>query len=148
MRFRLPEWDVAMPEALVAYWTAWNTPDLDHVRRLLDRAVIVGVEWNDPRDSFVGIDELERAIRRLRSAKPDYEFSMASELDCHHDRYRYRWDMSRKGRTLMEGLDIVTITESGLIARVDGFFGQPTPIKEVGSGVPAPLRSGSVRTGR
>jgi SnoaL-like domain len=143
MRFRLPDWDVAMPEALVAYWTAWNTRDLDQVRGLLDRAVIPEVEWNDPRDSFVGIDELERAMRRLRSSKPNYEFSIASELDCHHGRFRYRWDMSRNGRRLMEGLDIVTITESGLIERVDGFFGQPTPIKDVGSGVPAPLRSGS-----
>jgi hypothetical protein len=145
MRFRLPEWDVAMPDALVAYWMAWNTHDLDQVRGLLDAAVLAEVVWNDPRDSFVGIDELEAAIHRLRSAKPDYVFSIASELDHHHDRFRYRWDMSRKGRTLVEGLDIVTMTESGLIERVDGFFGQPTPIKAVGSGVPAPLRSGSVR---
>jgi hypothetical protein len=132
-----------MPEALVAYWTAWNARDLDQIRRLLDRAVIPEVEWNDPRDSFVGIDELERAIRRLRTSKPNYDFSIASEVDCHHHRFRYRWDMSSNGRTLMEGLDIVTITESGLIERVDGFFGQPTPIKDLGSGVPASLRSGS-----
>ena len=79
MRFRQPEWDVAMPEALVAYWTAWNTRDLDQIRGLLDRAVIPEVEWNDPRDSFVGIDELERAMRRLRSSRPNYEFSIASE---------------------------------------------------------------------
>jgi hypothetical protein len=69
--------------------------------------VILAVEWNDPLDSFVGIDELERAIRRLRSSKPDYELSMASELDGHHHRLRCRWDTNRKGRTLMEGLDIV-----------------------------------------
>lgn len=136
-----------MPEALVAYWTAWNTHDLDQIRGLLDRAVTADVEWNDPRDSFVGIDELERAIRRLRASKPQYEFSIASELDHHHDRLRYRWDMSRNGRTLMEGLDIVTIAESGLIERVDGFFGQPTPIKDSDSGVPAALRSSSGGTG-
>ena len=30
----------------------------------------------------------------------------------------------------MEGLDVVTLdAESGLIERVDGFFGHPTPIK-------------------
>lgn len=143
MRFRLPDWDVAMPPALVAYWTAWNTRDLGQVRGLLDSAVTPEVEWNDPRESFVGIDELERAIRRLRTSKPNYDFSIVSEVDCHHRRFRYRWDMSRNGRTLMEGLDIVTTTEPGLIQRVDGFFGPPTPIKELGSGVPAPLRGGS-----
>ena len=60
-------------------------------------------------------------------------------------RLRYRWDMVRNGRTLMEGLDIVTLDPlSGLIARVDGFFGQPTPIHENESGVPSRLRAPEV----
>lgn len=44
MRFRLAEWDVSMPDALVDYWTAWNTSDLDRVRGLLERAVTHDVE--------------------------------------------------------------------------------------------------------
>src|ERR1043166_9159550 len=117
MRFRLAEWDVPMPDALVAYWTAWNSAELDSIRELLERAVTADVEWNDPRDSFVGIDELEGAVRRLRTSKPGYEFTIVSELDCHHQRLRYRWDMGRKGRTLMEGLAVVTLAPSGLIQR-------------------------------
>ena len=130
-----------MPDALVAYWTAWNEHDLEQIRSHLAVAVTDDVEWNDPRDSFVGIDELEQAIRRLRTSKPEYAFVIASEIDCHHDRLRYRWDMVRNGRTLMEGLDIVTLDQSsGRIARVDGFFGHPTPIDDGGSGVPSELR--------
>ena len=141
MRFRLREWDVVMPDALVSYWTAWNEVDLGRIRGHLARAVADGVEWNDPRDSFVGIDELELAIRRLRTSKPEYRFVIASEIDCHHDRLRYRWDMVRDGRTLMEGLDVVTVDPgSGLVVRVDGFFGHPTPIIPDGSGVPPLLR--------
>lgn len=141
MRFRSKEWDVQMPGALVAYWTAWNEPDLDHVRSHLTSAVTTGVEWNDPRDSFAGIDELEAAVHSLRTSKPDYVFAIASEIDHHHDRLRYRWDMTRNGRTLMEGLDIVTLEPvNGLIARVDGFFGHPTPIAASGSGVPEKLQ--------
>jgi hypothetical protein len=130
-----------MPAALVAYWTAWNEPILEQIRAHLARAVTGGVEWNDPRDSFVGIDELEQAIRRFRTSKPDYAFVIASEIDCHHDRLRYRWDMVRNGRTLMEGLDVVMLDASSrLIARVDGFFGHPTPINDGESGVPSELR--------
>lgn len=141
MRYRLPAWDIAMPAALVAYWTAWNERDVGLVRGHLDRAVTPDVEWNDPRDSFVGIDELERAVLRLRTTKPDYTFVIASEIDHHHDRLRYRWDMVRNGRTLMEGLDIVTLAPStGLLARVDGFFGHPTPVEPDG-GVPTFLRA-------
>jgi SnoaL-like domain len=130
-----------MPDALVAYWTAWNEPVLDQIRPRLLGAVTPDVEWNDPRDSFVGIDELEQAVRRLRTSKPDYVFVLASEIDQHHDRLRYRWDMMRNGRTLMEGLDVVTLDQSSrLIARVDGFFGHPTPIDGGKSGVPGELR--------
>ena len=130
-----------MPDPLVAYWTAWNERDLERVRAHLVLAVTDDVEWNDPRDSFVGIDELEQAIRRLRTTKPEYSFTIASEIDCHHGRLRYRWDMIRNGRTLMEGLDVVALDPmSGRIARVDGFFGHPTPIDEA-SGVPPRLRA-------
>ena len=130
-----------MPDRLVAYWTAWNEPDLTCTRGLLVAAVTDDVEWNDPRDSFVGINELLAAVHRLRTDKPEYRFVIASEIDHHHGRYRYRWDMMRRDRVLMEGLDIVTIELStGLIARVDGFFGHPTPIDNGQSAVPAALR--------
>lgn len=141
MRFRKAEWDMAMPEALIAYWTAWNESDLDRVAKLLPAAVTGDVEWNDPRDSFVGRDELQAAIGRLRTSKPDYRFVIASEIDHHHDRLRYRWDMLRNTRILMEGLDIVTLDPAtGLISRVDGFFGHPTPIDAAADRIPEQLR--------
>jgi len=140
MRFRRTEWDVPMPAALVAYWTAWNETELDRLNDHLEAAVTESVAWNDPRDSFVGRDELELAIRRLRTSKPHYRFVIASEIDGHNNRCRYRWDMIGRGRTMMEGLDVVTLhSTTGLIERVDGFFGDPTAVTHR-SGVPAALR--------
>ena len=131
-----------MPAALVAYWTAWNEIDLGRIRRHLAEAVTVDVEWNDPRDSFVGIDHLEAAIRAFRSGKPGHSFVIASEIDHQHGRLRYRWDMRRNGRTLMEGLDVVTLEPStGLIGRVDGFFGHPTPVDPADTRIPQALRA-------
>lgn len=129
-----------MPQSLVSYWTAWNESDLALVPQHLAGAVTEDVEWNDPHESLHGILELEAVIRRLRMSKPGYRFVIASEVDHHNDRFRYRWDMLSRGRTLMEGLDIATVDPSvGLICRVDGFFGPPTPIKRRGSGVPGVL---------
>lgn len=131
-----------MPAPLIAYWTAWNESDLALVAGHLVGAVTDDVAWNDPRDSFVGKEALVAAVARLRTDKPEYYFVIASEIDSHNNRLRYRWDMRRKERTLMEGLDIVTLdSESGLIERVDGFFGHPTPIKDADTGVPAVLRN-------
>lgn len=141
MRFRRAEWDIEMPAPLVAYWQAWNADDLGTVSGLLASAVTDDVVWNDPRDSFVGRDELLAAITRLRTDKPEYRFVIASEVDHHHDRLRYRWDMVRNGRTLMEGTDVATLDpESGLICRVDGFFGHVTPVDPASTGVPPELR--------
>lgn len=135
-----------MPDALRSYWTAWNEPDLERVGEHLATAVTEDVEWSDPREAFVGRADLEAAIRRLRTTKPDYWFVIASEIDHHHGRLRYRWDMARDGRTLMEGLDVVTLEpHSELIRRVDGFFGHPTPINDDRSGVPRWLRTVPVR---
>lgn len=130
-----------MPRSLVAYWTAWNEADLDRIGPHLADAVTVDVEWNDPRDSFTGVDHLKAAIRTLRSSKPDYRFVIASKIDHHHGRLRYRWDMVRRNRTLMEGLDVVTLEHStGLISRVDGFFGHPAPVDSADPGIPEALR--------
>ena len=131
-----------MPAPLVSYWTAWNESDPDQVREHLATAVTEDVEWNDPRDSFVGIAALEAVIESFRADKPRSRFEIVSEIDHHHGRFRYRWDMVSRGRTLMEGLDVATIEPvTGLIHRVDGFFGTPTPVRDVHSGVPAALRS-------
>ena len=78
---------------------------------------------------------------RLRSDHPDYRFFMVSEIDRHHNRCRDRWDMVRGDRVVIEGLDVVTFDEpTGLIARVDGFFCEPTSVKVDGSGVPQGLQ--------
>lgn len=138
-----------MPTVLIGYWTAWNETDLSRLGQHLVGAVTPDVEWNDPRDSFRGIEALEANMRNLRTAKPLYRFCIASEIDAHHNRLRYRWDMVKGHRTLMEGLDIVTLcATTGLIERVDGFFGEPTALGETTqsgapktqSGVPETLR--------
>jgi hypothetical protein len=85
----------------VFYWTAWNEVDLELVPQHLARTVTEDVEWNDPRDSFVGINELEATIRELRESKPGYRFAITSEVDGHHDRFRYRWDMISRPESLI-----------------------------------------------
>lgn len=130
---------VPMPPALEHYWRMWNELELDAIRGHLELAVASNIVWADPLHYYVGKDSLEANVRVLRIDKPEYRFAIASEVDGHHLRYRYRWQMMRKHRVLMRGLDIVTLNADRLIERVDGFFGTTLDLAET-SGVPAWLQ--------
>lgn len=106
------------------YWTMWNTSDLAEARRHLDMAVTEDFIFCDPIEFHVGRDALEQNVRQFRSKFPDARFELRSGFDNHHNRYRYRWDMVDDDKVVVEGLDITTVADSGLIERIDGFFGQ------------------------
>ena len=137
----VPNKPVPMPDALRHYWTMWNEPDLDHVRRHLDLAVSVDFVFADPMHFHTGRDALEENVRTIRTNKPHYRFAIASELDVQNDCYRYEWHLLRKARFLMNGFDIAQINTDGQLARVDGFFGDLVPVAELDSGIPESLRT-------
>ena len=101
----------------------WNEPNLSAVRGLLDRAVTTNFVFCDPINFHVGRDALEANVRHFRTEQPLAVFVLASGVDAHHNRVRYHWNFTRRGRTLLRGFDVATIAESGLIERIDGFFG-------------------------
>ena len=137
----VPNKPVPMPDALRHYWTMWNEPDLDHVRRHLDLAVSVDFVFADPMHFHTGRDALEDNVRTLRTNKPHYRLAIASELDVQNNCYRYEWHLLRKHRFLMRGFDVVQINTGGQLARVDGFFGDLLPITDSDSGIPDFLRT-------
>ncbi len=113
-------------EAFEYYWAMWNERDLNLVRGHLDLAVSEDFDFCDPIHHHQGRDALEANVREFRTKRPDAEFTIASGIDSHHNRHRYRWDLIHNGRVLVAGLDIATVADSGLIERIDGFFGELT----------------------
>lgn len=118
-------------EAFDHYWMMWNESDLTNVRHHLDRAVTEDFIFCDPVEHHVGRDALEANVTTFRTKYPDAVFELASSVDTHHNRYRYRWDFSLRGKVFVEGLDIATVSDSGLIERIDGFFGALDPPPKV-----------------
>ncbi len=66
--------------------------------------------------------DLEK-VREFRTKFPTAELDLASRVDHHHERYRDEWVTTMDGKVLMPGFDVVTLGTSGLLERVDGFFG-------------------------
>ncbi len=109
--------------AFDTYWAMWNEQDPSKVRHLLDQSVTDDVVFCDPKDFHVGRDALEANVRQFRAEQPDVVFELASGVDTHHNRVRYSWHFIRRGRVLMVGHDVATISDDGLLERIDGFFG-------------------------
>ncbi|MGI9596891.1 MAG: nuclear transport factor 2 family protein [Acidimicrobiales bacterium] len=130
-----------MPDALRNYWTMWNEPDVEAVRGHLDLAVTADFVFADPMHFHIGRDALEQNVRQLRTSKPRYRFVIASELDAQNHCYRYEWRMMAKHRVLMRGFDFAQLDDSGLLRRVDGFFGELRPVDDADSHIPDFLRS-------
>ncbi len=114
-------------EAFDHYWAMWNEHDLDAVRSHLDRAVTEDFVFCDPIHFHVGRDALEKNVRELRTEHPLAEIRVRSGVDNHHNRYRYQWHFRLDDQILIKGLDIATVSDSGLIERIDGFFGPLPP---------------------
>ena len=111
------------PAVLVTYMRMWNERDPEKIRGHLDAAVSEDCVWVDPQHQHVGRDALEANVRGFRAQFPDADLGVGSNVDGHNGRHRYEWVIVTGGELLLRGFDVVTIAESGLIERVDGFFG-------------------------
>lgn len=111
------------PEVLQHYLRMWNEQDPDRIRGHLDRCVAPGCWWVDPLHQHTGRDALEANVREFRSSYPGAELGLGSNIDSHNDRHRYEWAITIDGDLLIRGFDVVTTDDTGMIERVDGFFG-------------------------
>jgi len=113
-----------IPDAMAHYLRMWNELNAELVRGHLDLAVSQDCLWTDPQNAHTGRDALEANVHEFRKNFPAAVLALASNVDGHHRRYRYEWQITVEGELLIAGFDVTTLSESGLIERVDGFFGQ------------------------
>jgi hypothetical protein len=80
----------------------------------------------DPANQVTGMDAIEKLIDEAHAAM-DAEYVRVSGIDGPNRRYRYRWEVRRKGAAPIPGMDVATLNEAGRIERIDGFFGDFPP---------------------
>lgn len=102
---------------------AWNERDLSAIERHLARAVTRDVEFVDPNVAVRGVGEFLQMVREFRTRYPQAQCIRMSAIDAHHDRARYHWRVVADKSMFIDGMDCVQFDASGLVRRVDGFFG-------------------------
>lgn len=117
-----------MPESMQRYLEMWNESDATKRRALIEVAVAADMEFADPEQRHVGRDALAQNTDRFHERFPGATLFATSHVDVQHRRHRYTWRIVVGGDVLMDGMDVTTLDEVGLIQRVDGFFGPVRPL--------------------
>jgi hypothetical protein len=114
-------------DAIATYFMAWNEPDPDERRRLLECCVTDDVELFDPLGHWEGVAGLVERIRHYQVAAPGTEIVRSSGVDRHNHVVRYAWSMvDERGAAIADGLDVVEQADDGRLRRILMFHG-PLP---------------------
>jgi nuclear transport factor 2 (NTF2) superfamily protein len=118
----------AVPPSLLRYNQAWNERDPERIVGHLSMAVSDDVLFVDPAHTTIGRHALASMIRTAREAMPDATYQLASGIDGHNRRFRYRWVADLGDGVPLPGMDVTTVDDDGRIERIDGFFGDFPPL--------------------
>ena len=114
------------------YFKAWNEPDAEKRKALLETAWTEKGTYTDPSADVDGRDALVAHIGRFRSNPQfkGYSIVQASEIDFHHQVFRFEWEMKdASGNTVTAGMDYGEFNEDGAIVKIVGFFGSFPELK-------------------
>jgi hypothetical protein len=109
--------------------SAWNTRDIDLLEQVAEASLTSDVEFCDPRHDIRGHAAFIAMVEAFWAEHSACTISRDSAIDAHHDRARYAWVIEFPGGQRFEGFDAVSLDrETGKVRRVDGFFGQLSPV--------------------
>lgn len=123
-------------EVVLAYIEAWNTPDEQARRDLLDRCWADDGTYTDPISEVQGKEALVAHIGRFLSEGPygrgpGHRIPVASGVNHHHGMIRFSWALlDPHGASISQGLDFGELAEDGRLRRITGFFGPPPPMPD------------------
>ncbi|WP_020673599.1 nuclear transport factor 2 family protein [Amycolatopsis nigrescens] len=105
------------------YLGVWNETDPARRRELVEWLYTEDVTYTDPLGAVSGWDGLDGFIAGARQQLSGLVFSLAGEVDAHHDIARFTWHLGTPGAAepLAIGFDVVTV-ENGRISQVLGFL--------------------------
>jgi uncharacterized protein YndB with AHSA1/START domain len=111
----------AAPEAIAAWFAAWNEPSDDRRRALLAPIVTTGVAFRDGFGNATGLDELLAHIAACQRFLPGVRFDAQGAPRISHGTVVADWTMGRPGDdAMMTGTNVFRLSPAGQIAEVIG----------------------------
>lgn len=116
--------DMTSIHAIVERYLELFNGDDPSIRAAAIRGLFVAEpRYTDPSVALRGVHALAGFVADLRARWPGGRFALAGPIDAHHDRARFRWDVTMPGaaRPLAVGFDVITLVD-GRIRDVYGFI--------------------------
>jgi hypothetical protein len=106
------------------YIDMWNEEDVDRRRTLIEQAWTEDASYLDPLLEADGRDALSDMVATVHDHYPGHRFRRQSDVDVHHDRLRFAWDLvAPDGNVFVAGIDVGELSPDGRLRRITGFFG-------------------------
>jgi hypothetical protein len=107
------------------YFAMWNETDAARRRELIARTWTATASYLDPMlqgEDHAGIDAM---VQGVQARFPGHRFRRTSEIDAHHDRVRFSWELAPQGgAALVTGTDFGVVAADGRLQTITGFFDQ------------------------
>ena len=104
------------------YIAIWNETDAVRRRELIAQTWTSDASYLDPLMGAEGIDGIDAMIAGVQVQFPGYRFRRTGDVDAHHDRVRFGWELGPEaGPAMAAGLDIGTLAD-GRLRSIPGFL--------------------------
>src|SRR5690606_3093215 len=92
-------------------------------RALIDETWSADGRYTDPVFVSEGHDEIDGMVGAFHQQFPGLTFVHTGEIESHHDRLRFTWDLlDATGERQAAGTDVAVVAPAGRLADVTGFF--------------------------
>ena len=108
------------------YFAIWNEPDPARRDELIGRTWSDDASYLDPMLSAEGPDGIQTMVASVQEQFPGHRFRRVSEIDSHHDRLRFAWELVNPASApVVRGSDYGLLAPDGRLRAITGFFEQP-----------------------
>ncbi|MCI0441573.1 MAG: nuclear transport factor 2 family protein [Chloroflexi bacterium] len=104
------------------YFSMWNETDAKRRRDLIAQTWTEAANYLDPVAQGEGRKGIDTMVQGIQERFPGYRFRRTSEVDGHHDRVRFGWELGPEdGPALAGGIDFGVVVD-GRLETVTGFL--------------------------
>lgn len=111
-------------ELIDRYIAMWNETDAERRRDLIAKTWTKTPAISTRSCRARGRPGIDAMVRGVQERFPGHKFRRTGDVDCHHDRVRFGWELAADGACAVVGGTDFGIVSDGRLQAVTGFFDQ------------------------